>query len=89
MTGTLRRRILLTVDGSVQALNVVRYVSGMMSKDHTDIVLFNVGTGFPEVFYLKYHLYATYFPLFALELWQQRCGDGSDAAMTDGPRPVE
>jgi squalene-hopene/tetraprenyl-beta-curcumene cyclase len=24
------------------------------------------GTGFPRVFYLKYHLYATYFPLLAL-----------------------
>ena len=24
------------------------------------------GTGFPEVFYLKYHLYGTYFPLKAL-----------------------
>ena len=24
------------------------------------------GTGFPRVFYLKYHLYAQYFPLWAL-----------------------
>ena len=24
------------------------------------------GTGFPQVFYLKYHLYSQYFPLFAL-----------------------
>jgi squalene-hopene/tetraprenyl-beta-curcumene cyclase len=24
------------------------------------------GTGFPGVFYLRYHLYATYFPLLAL-----------------------
>jgi squalene-hopene/tetraprenyl-beta-curcumene cyclase len=24
------------------------------------------GTGFPKVFYLKYHLYAKYFPVFAL-----------------------
>jgi squalene-hopene/tetraprenyl-beta-curcumene cyclase len=29
------------------------------------------GTGFPRVFYLKYHLYATYFPLLALGLFQQ------------------
>jgi squalene-hopene/tetraprenyl-beta-curcumene cyclase len=26
------------------------------------------GTGFPKVFYLRYHLYATYFPLWALSL---------------------
>ncbi len=29
------------------------------------------GTGFPEVFYLDYHLYATYFPLLALETWRK------------------
>ena len=27
---------------------------------------FFTGTGFPRVFYLKYHLYRTYFPLLAL-----------------------
>jgi squalene-hopene/tetraprenyl-beta-curcumene cyclase len=30
------------------------------------------GTGFPRVFYLKYHLYADYFPLWALGVWRQR-----------------
>jgi squalene-hopene/tetraprenyl-beta-curcumene cyclase len=30
------------------------------------------GTGFPRVFYLKYHLYARYFPLWALGEWQRR-----------------
>lgn len=29
------------------------------------------GTGFPRVFYLRYHLYATYFPLLALAAWHQ------------------
>ncbi len=29
------------------------------------------GTGFPKVFYLKYHLYAHYFPLMALARYQQ------------------
>ncbi len=46
------------------------------------------GTGFPEVFYLKYHLYATYFPLLALELWRKQEED-SNNARTEGPRPVE
>jgi squalene-hopene/tetraprenyl-beta-curcumene cyclase len=27
------------------------------------------GTGFPRVFYLKYHLYPIYFPLFALGVY--------------------
>ncbi len=29
------------------------------------------GTGFPRVFYLKYHLYATYFPLWALGVYRR------------------
>ncbi|MCI0527157.1 MAG: squalene--hopene cyclase, partial [Nitrospira sp.] len=28
------------------------------------------GTGFPGVFYLRYHMYAKYFPLWALSLYQ-------------------
>jgi squalene-hopene/tetraprenyl-beta-curcumene cyclase len=27
------------------------------------------GTGFPRVFYLRYHLYPVYFPLLALSQW--------------------
>ena len=33
---------------------------------------FWTGTGFPKVFYLRYHLYGTYFPLLALGMYQQR-----------------
>lgn len=29
-------------------------------------------TGFPKVFYLRYHLYATYFPLQALSMYEKR-----------------
>ena len=29
------------------------------------------GTGFPRVFYLKYHLYARYFPLWALGVYRR------------------
>ena len=29
------------------------------------------GTGFPRVFYLQYHLYAEYFPLWALGAWRR------------------
>ena len=28
------------------------------------------GTGFPKVFYLKYHMYSLYFPLFALSMYR-------------------
>ena len=37
------------------------------------------GTGFPEVFYLDYHLYATYFSLLALETYCQAAAAGGDA----------
>jgi squalene-hopene/tetraprenyl-beta-curcumene cyclase len=33
------------------------------------------GTGFPKVFYLRYHLYAVYFPLLALGMFAQRLLD--------------
>jgi squalene-hopene/tetraprenyl-beta-curcumene cyclase len=32
------------------------------------------GTGFPQVFYLKYHYYPIYFPLMALGLYAQAAG---------------
>jgi squalene-hopene/tetraprenyl-beta-curcumene cyclase len=32
------------------------------------------GTGFPKVFYLRYHLYATYFPLWALSIYEREAG---------------
>jgi squalene-hopene/tetraprenyl-beta-curcumene cyclase len=35
------------------------------------------GTGFPCVFYLNYHLYRLYFPLFALGMYQRACGEAS------------
>ncbi len=33
---------------------------------------FWTGTGFPKVFYLRYHLYATYFPLWALAEYRRQ-----------------
>jgi squalene-hopene/tetraprenyl-beta-curcumene cyclase len=33
------------------------------------------GTGFPKVFYLKYHLYSLYFPLMALARYQKLSGE--------------
>jgi len=40
------------------------------------------GTGFPKVFYLRYHLYATYFPLWALSLYQRDDSAAAAAAAT-------
>ena len=51
METTIRRKILLAFDGSDQALEAVRYISTIFPPAETDIVLFSVGTGFPEVFW--------------------------------------
>jgi len=37
------------------------------------------GTGFPLVFYLRYHYYPIYFPLLALHVWQARGNQDSAA----------
>lgn len=51
MDNSPRKKVLLAVDGSDQALEAVRYAGNMLSGERTDVVLFNVGTGFPEVFW--------------------------------------
>jgi squalene-hopene/tetraprenyl-beta-curcumene cyclase len=33
------------------------------------------GTGFPQVFYLRYHYYRIYFPLLALARWAKASGE--------------
>ncbi len=48
----------------------VRYLIDSQGEDGTwEDPLWN-GTGFPRVFYLKYHLYAKYFPLWALGVYR-------------------
>ncbi len=34
------------------------------------------GTGFPRVFYLRYHGYGQYFPLWALGVYRRLCAGG-------------
>jgi squalene-hopene/tetraprenyl-beta-curcumene cyclase len=46
------------------------------------------GTGFPKVFYLKYHLYRLYFPLMALARYQKAIGDPSAASHQTAPTLV-
>ena len=49
----------------------VRYLLGTQAADGSwNDPLWN-GTGFPRVFFLKYHLYAKYFPLWALGVYRR------------------
>jgi squalene-hopene/tetraprenyl-beta-curcumene cyclase len=44
----------------------IAYLLKTQTKDGSWDEEFYTGTGFPRVFYLKYHLYRQYFPLIAL-----------------------
>jgi squalene-hopene/tetraprenyl-beta-curcumene cyclase len=46
------------------------------------------GTGFPKVFYLKYHLYRVYFPLMALARYQAALSASADADGSAVPAPA-
>jgi squalene-hopene/tetraprenyl-beta-curcumene cyclase len=52
-----------TVRRGVEYLLSLQAYDGSWKDEHW------TGTGFPKVFYLRYHLYATYFPLWALSLY--------------------
>ena len=51
MSEKIRNKILLALDGSDQSLEVVRYVGTVLDAGRTELVLFHVGMGFPEVFW--------------------------------------
>ena len=67
------------VERAVQYLVASQNASGSWDEDAT------TGTGFPRVFYLKYHLYRHSFPLYALALYRERSrrreGKARNAAM--------
>lgn len=57
--------------GDVSSPSVLRGVDYLVSQQRPDGSWEDrtwTGTGFPKVFYLRYHLYGTYFPLWALAL---------------------
>ncbi len=62
---------------SSAAMSGVRYLLDSQKADGSWDEKFTTGTGFPGVFYLTYHLYRHYFPLFALAT----CGKQMQAAI--------
>jgi len=55
--------------GSDPVRRGVRYLVGTQNADGSWDEPWFTGTGFPKVFYLKYHLYSKYFPVFALGMY--------------------
>jgi squalene-hopene/tetraprenyl-beta-curcumene cyclase len=57
--------------------SVVRAVEWLVSHQNPDGTWDEAeftGTGFPQVFYLRYHLYRNSFPLYALARYENLCG---------------
>ena len=75
---TIARKILLAVDGSEQSLTAVRYVAGIIPPEDTEVVLFYVGTEFPEIFWDmdRNPLYRTKMPSVMGWLADQQVGVG-------------
>jgi squalene-hopene/tetraprenyl-beta-curcumene cyclase len=59
--------------GETDSLSVVRGVNWLIRHQREDGVWdepFHTGTGFPRVFYLRYHGYFKYFPIWALGMYR-------------------
>jgi squalene-hopene/tetraprenyl-beta-curcumene cyclase len=54
----------------------IEYLLATQRRDGTWHEEHFTGTGFPRVFYLKYHLYSVYFPLIALSRYGAALSDG-------------
>ncbi|HKM56480.1 MAG TPA: squalene--hopene cyclase, partial [Isosphaeraceae bacterium] len=64
----------LTAAGRASGEAVRRGIDYLLSTQLTDGTWNEshyTGTGFPRVFYLKYHLYRVYFPLMAISRYRQ------------------
>jgi squalene-hopene/tetraprenyl-beta-curcumene cyclase len=57
--------------GDVSVQRSVKYLIEHKTPDGTWNEDQFTGTGFPKVFYLKYHLYRHYFPLYALARYRR------------------
>ena len=69
--------------GSPRVARGVRYLLGNQQYDGSWQDRYWTGTGFPKVFYLRYHLYATYFPLWALALYAREAGGETAASVVE------
>ena len=59
--------------GASDSLSVIRGINWLIRHQREDGVWeepFHTGTGFPRVFYLRYHGYFKYFPLWALGMYR-------------------
>jgi len=65
----------LILAGYAESEAVRRGIAWLMERQQADGAWSEqafTGTGFPRVFYLRYHMYCKYFPLWALSLYRNR-----------------
>ena len=75
----------LMAAGDLRSGSVDRGVAYLLSQQRTNGSWWEkqyTGTGFPKVFYLKYHMYAEYFPLLALATYAKVTGNTTPAAVS-------
>jgi squalene-hopene/tetraprenyl-beta-curcumene cyclase len=68
----------LIAAGQARTAAVARAIDYLVSKQRDDGTWHEpefTGTGFPQVFYLRYHYYPIYFPLLALAQWRAATGE--------------
>ena len=73
----------LLAAGISDSISVVRGVNFLLRHQREDGVWdepFHTGTGFPRVFYLRYHGYFKYFPLWALAMYRNVKSSGQSRA---------
>jgi squalene-hopene/tetraprenyl-beta-curcumene cyclase len=70
--------------GSLAVQRGIRYLTETQRTDGTWDEEEFTGTGFPRVFYLRYHLYRHYFPLMALGRYARVCHGAAIATTEDG-----
>ncbi len=66
-----------SVSDSISVVRGVNYLLRNQRRDGSWNEVRHTGTGFPRVFYLRYHWYCQYFPLWALAMYRnvKTCGE--------------
>ena len=73
----------LLAAGEADSISVVRGVNYLIRRQREDGVWdepYHTGTGFPRAFYLRYHGYSKYFPLWALATYRNIKTNGQSKA---------
>lgn len=72
MDGSAKKKILVAVDGSEQALEAVRYVSKTVSPNEAELVLFHVLTKIPESFWDMEEEPASRYNVSSIRVWEEQ-----------------